>query len=109
MIWREAHTTRLRSSDHAGIVALDASCSDTHDHDCLPDLRNTRQYPHALAFTALTIFCAASSRSLAEITLSPDSLMIFLPCSTLVPSRRTTRGTARPTSLTAATTPSAIT
>jgi hypothetical protein len=34
--------------------------------------------------------------------------MIFLPSSTLVPSRRTTSGTFRPTSLTAATTPSAM-
>ena len=35
--------------------------------------------------------------------------MIFLPRSTLVPSSRTTSGTFRPTSFTAATTPSAIT
>ena len=35
--------------------------------------------------------------------------MIFLPSSTLVPSSRTTSGTFRPTSFTAATTPSAIT
>ena len=36
------------------------------------------------------------------------SLRIFLPCSTLVPSSRTTSGTFRPSSLTAATTPSAM-
>src|SRR5690606_35907412 len=60
-------------------------------------------------FTALTIFWAAWSRSSAEITFSPLSSMIFLPSSTLVPSRRTTRGTFSPTSLTAAMTPSAIT
>ncbi|ENN89595.1 hypothetical protein RHSP_59733 [Rhizobium freirei PRF 81] len=59
--------------------------------------------------TAFTIFWAASSRSSAEMTLRPDSLMIFLPSSTLVPSRRTTSGTFRPTSLTAASTPSAMT
>ena len=41
--------------------------------------------------------------------MSFDSAMIFLPCSTLVPSSRTTSGTFRPTSFTAATTPSAIT
>src|SRR6185437_13147534 len=41
-------------------------------------------------FTALTIFCAASSRSSPDVTLSLDSAMIFLPRSTLVPSRRTT-------------------
>src|SRR5258706_2307344 len=59
-------------------------------------------------FTALTIFCAASSRSSAGNTLSPDSRMIFLPASTLVPSSRTTSGTFRPASFTAATTPSAM-
>src|SRR5918995_1738739 len=64
---------------------------------------------HAAFFTAATIFCAASSRSSADVTLSFDSAMIFFPSSTLVPSSRTTSGTLRPTSLTAATTPSAIT
>src|SRR5689334_17937537 len=59
--------------------------------------------------TAFTIFCAASSRSSAGSTLRPDSRMIFLPCSTLVPSSRTTSGTFRPTCFTAATTPSAMT
>src|ERR1700693_6043216 len=60
-------------------------------------------------FTALTIFCAASSRSSAGSTLRPESRMICLPASTLVPSRRTTSGTFSPTSFTAATTPSAMT
>src|SRR5476651_398076 len=64
---------------------------------------------YAASFTALTIFCAASSRSSADVTFNFDSAMIFLPRSTLVPSRRTTSGTFKPTSLTAATTPSAIT
>jgi hypothetical protein len=59
--------------------------------------------------TAFTIFCAASSRSSAGITLRPDSRMICLPSSTLVPSRRTTRGTCRPTVFTAAITPRAMT
>src|SRR5580658_4878381 len=63
----------------------------------------------AASLTALTIFCAASSRSSAEVTLSFESAMIFLPRSTLVPSSRTTSGTFRPTSFTAATTPSAMT
>src|ERR1700737_2356361 len=58
---------------------------------------------------ALTIFCAASSRSAADTTLRPEPLMIFLPSSTLVPSSRTTSGTVKPTSRTAATTPSATT
>src|SRR5580700_1777695 len=64
---------------------------------------------HAASFTALTIFCAASSRSSAEVTLRLDLAMMSLPSSTLVPSSRTTSGTLRPTSDTAATTPSAMT
>src|ERR1700722_8639998 len=64
---------------------------------------------HAAPLTAFTIFCAASSRSSPEVTLSLESAMIFLPRSTLVPSSRTTSGTLRPVSFTAATTPSAIT
>src|SRR5580693_5357658 len=59
--------------------------------------------------TALTIFWAASSRSSAAITLRPDSVMIVLPSSTLVPSSRTTSGIFNPTSCTAAITPSAMT
>src|SRR5579872_2546133 len=59
--------------------------------------------------TAFTIFWAASSRLSAGNTLRPDSRIIFLPASTLVPSSRTTSGTLRPTSRTAATTPSAMT
>ncbi len=43
------------------------------------------------------------------MTFRPVSLMIFLPSSTLVPSRRTTSGTFSPTSFTAAMTPSAMT
>src|SRR4029077_4258239 len=61
------------------------------------------------SLTALTIFCAASSRSSAYVTLRLECAMISLPCATLVPSSRTTSGTRNPTSLTAATTPSAIT
>src|SRR5690606_22373716 len=46
---------------------------------------------HYLApLMAATIFCAASSRSFAGMTLRPDSSRIFLPRSTLVPSSRTT-------------------
>src|SRR4051812_6464515 len=58
--------------------------------------------------TAFTIFCAASSRSSADVTLRFDCAMISLPFSTLVPSSRTTSGTLRPTSFTAVTTPSAM-
>src|SRR5215217_4128014 len=64
---------------------------------------------YAASFTARTIFCAASSRSSAEVTLRLDLAMISLPSSTLVPSSRTTSRTRKPTSFTAATTPSAIT
>src|SRR5215467_2953409 len=63
----------------------------------------------AASFTALTIFSAASARLSAERIGRPDSLRIFLPSSTLVPSRRTTRGTPRLISRAAATTPSAMT
>src|SRR6202171_1493790 len=66
------------------------------------------QERHRQPFTPFTIFCAASSRSSAEVTLRLDVAMISLPSSTLVPSSRTTSGTCRPTSLTAATTPSAM-
>src|SRR5258708_5908450 len=58
---------------------------------------------------AATTFCAASPMSLAEMIGRPESARIFLPRSTLVPSRRTTSATLRPTCLAAATTPSAIT
>jgi hypothetical protein len=34
---------------------------------------------HAASFTAFTIFCAASSRSSAEVTLRLDLAMISLP------------------------------
>src|ERR1700733_6901262 len=61
------------------------------------------------SLTALTIFCAASSRSSAEVTLRLDLAMISLPSATLVPSSRTTSGTRKPTSFTAATTPSVMT
>src|SRR5215510_14278462 len=61
------------------------------------------------SLTAWTIFSAASARFSADVILSPDSLRIFLPNSTLVPSRRTTSGTCKLTSRAAATTPSAIT
>src|SRR3546814_764219 len=64
---------------------------------------------YAASFTALTIFSAASARLSAETMGRPDSRRIFLPSSTLVPSRRTTSGTCSLTSRAAATTPSAIT
>src|SRR5512139_2264980 len=67
------------------------------------------QDAHFFPLAAATTFCAASAMSLAEMMGRPDSARIFLPSSTLVPSRRTTSGTPKLTSRAAATTPSAIT
>src|SRR5579884_2383673 len=61
------------------------------------------------SLTAATILCAASARFSAARIGSPDCRSNFLPRSTLVPSRRTTKGTCRLTSRAAETTPSAIT
>src|SRR5882672_2125678 len=58
---------------------------------------------------AATTFLPASAMLLAEMIGRPDSERIFLPRSTLVPSRRTTSGTRRLTCFAAATTPAAIT
>src|ERR1700730_15452603 len=63
----------------------------------------------AASFTALTTFSAASARLSAERMGRPDSLKIFLPSRTLVPSSRTTSGTCSATSRAAATMPSAMT
>src|SRR5216684_4378326 len=63
----------------------------------------------AASFTALTTFSAASARLSAERMGRPDSLKIFLPRRTLVPSSRTTSGTCSATSRAAATMPSAMT
>ena len=52
-----------------------------------------RHYLFPLA--AATTFCAASAMSLPEMIGKPDSARIFLPSSTFVPSKRTTKGTAR--------------
>src|SRR4030095_11740244 len=105
---------RRRAADHLGAVgdrllgmerAVLAGEALADDLGALADEDGHQVLP----LTAWTIFCAASSRSSAEMTLRPDLAMISLPSSTLVPSRRTTSGTLRPTSFTAATTPSAIT
>src|SRR5699024_9991151 len=61
---------------------------------------------HAACLTSATIFLAASPRSSALTIGRPELLRISLPFSTLVPSRRTTSGTERFTSLAAATMPS---
>src|SRR5690606_29800139 len=62
----------------------------------------------AASLTALTTFSAASARLSAGMMGRPESAMIFLPASTLVPSRRTTSGTCSDSSRAAATTPSAM-
>src|SRR3546814_20686736 len=54
---------------------------------------------HAAFFTSATIFFAASPRSLAATIGRPELARISLPCWTFVPSRRTTSGTGRFTSL----------
>ncbi len=52
-----------------------------------------RQTFHDQPFTAFTIFSAPSARFSAAITSRPELLMMSLPASTFVPSRRTTSGT----------------
>src|SRR5262245_46975131 len=60
----------------------------------------------AHCFTAsLTTFSAASRMPSATVKLNPDSARILRPCSTFVPSMRTTRGTWILRSRAAATTP----
>lgn len=56
----------------------------------------------------LTALMAASSKSSAAITFTPDSLSTFFPSSTLVPAKRTTKGTLRFTVFTASTMPVAM-
>src|SRR5712671_1506268 len=72
--------------------------------------RSVNEYRHqAASLTAATTFWAASAKFSAARIGRPDCCRIFLPRSTLVPSRRTTSGTCRLTSRAAATTPSAMT
>src|SRR6185437_1781805 len=65
-------------------------------------------FDYSIYAAAATAFCAASFRSLAGVILRPELPSSSRPFSTLVPSRRTTTGIFRPTSLTAAMMPSAI-
>src|SRR5690606_20973359 len=64
---------------------------------------------HGDQATRLTIFRAASAMLSPETSGRPESASVRLPAATLLPSRRTTSGSSRPTSLTASTTPSAMT
>src|ERR1700722_6776083 len=64
---------------------------------------------HVAPPTAATTLRAPSAMVPAAWIASPLSLRIFRPSSTLVPSRRTTSGTFKPSSFAAATTPLAMT
>lgn len=55
-------------------------------------------FPYA-SLTSLTIFCAPSAIVAAGSIANPESFKIFLPNSTFVPSRRTTSGKVKSTSL----------
>src|SRR5262249_45760102 len=73
------------------------------DHDAHGDS------PQAAAFlTFLVILSAASARLSAVMMGRPEVASIFLPRSTLVPSKRTTRGTLSDTSRAAEIMPSAM-
>src|SRR4029077_3571495 len=106
---------RRRAADHLGAVgdrllgmerAVLASEALADDAGVLVDEDGHQAFA---PFSAFTIFCAASSRSSAAVTLRLDLERISLPSFTLVPSSRTTSGTRKPTSRTASTTPAAIT
>src|SRR5207245_10439787 len=62
---------------------------------------------HAHRAAAATALRAPSSMSLAVMMSSLESARIFFPCSTFVPSIRTTSGTSSPTSRAPCTTPPA--
>src|SRR5690606_20661247 len=79
------------------------------DHFRLLVHQDAHGFPPSASFTSATIFCAPSAIESAATILRPDSFRIFLPSSTLVPSSRTTSGRFSPSSLAAATTPSAMT
>src|SRR5690606_23605851 len=111
-----AHHARSVGNCLFGVKGAGLAGDPLADDSCIPvdenghrSLALRKRMGQAACFTAATILRAASSRSSAAMTLRPDCEMMLLPFSTLVPSRRTTCGTCSPTSLTAATTPSAIT
>src|SRR5262245_1841395 len=62
---------------------------------------------HGALRASSTTFFAPSPMSLAITSARPDSASIFLPCSTLVPSARSTTGSLSPSFFTAAMMPSA--
>src|SRR6185503_7464584 len=70
----------------------------------LVDEHRHRSSPaYAARVAAATAFSAPSRMSFAEMMSSFESARMRFPCSTFVPSMRTTSGTARPTSRAAAT------
>src|SRR5699024_5873075 len=82
------------------------ACNSLRNHFCILVDENTQDgpaFPFQMIsmkdyFTKETIFSAASAMESAAVIFKPDSFRIFLPCSTLVPSRRTTKGRSNPTS-----------
>src|SRR5690606_33286228 len=66
------------------------------------------QYAHLAPPAAFTTCSAASSKLLAAMMFMPLSASFCAPSSALLPSRRTTTGTTKPTTSTAPMMPSAI-
>src|SRR6185437_14379201 len=77
---------------HLGFPLLDG-----HVHDRDPERSHfiNPRPAHAPPLAAATTFLAASVRPTAVMIFRPDSSRSFLPRSTFVPSRRTTRGTLK--------------
>src|SRR5437773_10777894 len=87
---------------HPGVELAGLSGDALSHHPGVPvDEDGHQRFPR----DAATTFWPASAMLLPEMIGSPDSARIFLPRSTLVPSRRTTSGTRRLTCFAAATTP----
>src|SRR5690606_25891647 len=79
-----------------------------YDYFCLFINEHTHAITPPSASTNFTIFCAPSAIESAATMFKPDSFNNFLPSSTFVPSKRTTNGTAKPTSFAAVITPFAM-
>src|SRR6185312_15270081 len=93
------HLLRVKRAGRAGHAL--------HDEARVVTAENAHEAPPVLGVIELDLRSAPPAMSAAAMMLRPDSFSIFLPSSTFVPSRRTTSGTLRPTSLTAAMTPAA--
>src|SRR4051812_2566099 len=93
-----AALARSDAADHGGaignrLLGVKVPCAPVKPWQMTLVWELTRTAIYAASFTALTTFSAASARLSADRMGRPDSLRIFLPRSTLVPSRRTTSGT----------------